>query len=831
MKKVIIIILTVVIILIGAIMTLPIIFKDSILEKVKKIINDNVNAKVEFADFKLSFFRSFPKIQAELVDFTMIGMNEFEGDTIAAIKSLSTDISLSDLFGDSDLAISLIELQQAQVNLKVNQNGLANWDIVTTSSDDVVEEVEDATTSDTGINLNSIMITNLNLSYLDETMPMLLKLDDINLNVSGSLKGMITSFEIDGQVKELYVDYDSVNYISNVALALNSTLEADLDLFKFEFKESTFHLNELPINITGGFAMPSDTMTFDVAMEVPQSNFATILALVPADYQQYLEGVTAVGEAGFNGTVKGYMYNEDYPSMDFNLFINDATLQYADMPEKVEKINLAVNINQPQGILDSLTVAVSKAHAEIRNNPIDAKLFLQTPMSDMAFDAQMSANVNFATLKDAIPMDSVNLEGSLNGNVALKGTMSAVEQEAYDKIIANGSVTFQNFIFKSPAFTKAIELTSGSIKISNQAIDMSSFAAKVGNSDFTFNGALSNYLPYFFKNQTLKGKFSLQSSLIDADELMTLMPETEETTATVETPEDSILIFQVPDKLDLTFNSKINKVIFDGMNITNINGLITVLNQKLLLNNLSMDLLGGGLNLDGSYAAYSLDEAEFDFKINLNKFSIPAAYETFSAFQKYMPIAKSTSGNISANLNLQGKLDPTLSMITKTLNGSGKLSTQDIQLAKTATIEKLNQVLKTEKLNNLILDDFTADFKVTNGNFLVEPFNTKIAGQDVTVDGEILADLSMNLGLDFTIKKADLNSSIGDVLNVIPGANKLEAYPIGINIVGDIQNPSVTPDLNKAKDLIAEELKKSAKENAGKVVDEVGNALKNLFGK
>lgn len=839
MKKVLLTITIVICLMLGALVALPIIFKDSILEKVKTLINENVNAKVEFADFKLNVFRSFPRIHAELVGFSLIGLDDFEGDTIAAISSLSTEISLSELFSDEGLQISFIALNDAQVNLKVNKKGTANWDIMPITdevADEVVETVKTETDdSASALSLQSVQVQNLSLTYLDETMPILLELNDINLDISGKMAGMITTFNIDGKVSELVVNYDSVNYISNVALALNSKLIADMDKFQFEFDDSKFYLNDLPINLTGGFAMPSDTMTFDVKMEVPQSNFATILALVPTDYKHYLDGVNAIGDAGFDGTIKGYMYGEDYPSMNFNIFVHDATMQYADMPEKIDNINLAANIYQPQGDLNKLVVNVSKAHAGVKSNPIDAQLLLKTPLSDMFFDAKMNAKINFATLKEAIPMDSVDLKGQMEGNIALSGTMSAVEKEDYNKINANGTINFNNFTFQSPDFTKPIELTRGAVKISNQTIDMNDFSAKVGQNDFTFNGKVSNYLGYAFMNQDLMGRFSLQSNLINLNELMSLMPETIDTnesnqTQTAEASSDSILIFEVPEKLDLTFNADVKKVVFDDMVIQHIKGLITVNEQKLWLKNLSMDMLDGSLTVDGSYAAYNLKEADFDFNFKIKQFTIPATYQSFSAMRHYVPIAKNSTGDISAQMALAGQLDEKLEPIAKSLNGSGGISTQNVQLAKTETIEKLNLVFKTEKLNNLNIKDFDANFSINNGNVLVKPFKTSIAGQQVKVYGEILVDQTLDLNLDFNVHKNDLNSDIAKVLNVIPGANKLDSYPIGLNIKGELSQPSVTPDLNEAKDLIADELKKSAKENANKVIDEVGNALKGLFG-
>ena len=42
--------------------TIPIIFKNQIRTKVESAINESVNAKVTFSDYKLGFFRNFPNL-------------------------------------------------------------------------------------------------------------------------------------------------------------------------------------------------------------------------------------------------------------------------------------------------------------------------------------------------------------------------------------------------------------------------------------------------------------------------------------------------------------------------------------------------------------------------------------------------------------------------------------------------------------------------------------------------------------------------------------------------------------------------------------------------
>ena len=41
-----------------------------------------------------------------------------------------------------------------------------------------------------------------------------------------------------------------------------------------------------------------------------------------------------------------------------------------------------------------------------------------------------------------------------------------------------------------------------------------------GKSDFTLNGKIENYIPYIFRNKTIKGNLSMSSKLVDVSEIM-----------------------------------------------------------------------------------------------------------------------------------------------------------------------------------------------------------------------------------------------------------------------------------------------------------------------
>ena len=823
MKKVLLIIAIIFVVLIGSAILIPILFKGPLMEKVKTAINKNVNATVEFSDFNLSLFKAFPKVQAEIVDLSITGKDQFQSDTLFSAGSIATNLSLADLFNSDDLKISSILVDKANIKLLSTADGLVNWDIAVPTEE---ETTVDTTQSDMAISLQSIEVRGLNLTYNDEATTTIVQLKDASLDASGEVEGTITRFKLDAEVGEFVLNYDSVQYIGNTVLKANSQLTADYDKMVFEFGESRLYLNDLPLDLSGRFEMPSDSMYFDLQLKQPEANFKTLLAMVPKDYQSYLDGVTANGDAGFETSIKGWFYEEDYPEIAARLYIKNADLKYQQLPEKISGIALETSITKPQGDLDLLKVEISKAHAEIRQNPIDMHLLLTTPMSDMAFDAALNGKIDFGTLAGAIPMDSIDLSGVLAGNLSLKGTMSAVEAEDFTKITSNGNFTFSNIHVQTPQITKPFELSSGTVKINNQEIAVSSFAAKTGSSDFTLNGKLSNYLPYFLNDQTLRGDFNLQSNYLNLDELSSLMAE--DTTTTTATS-DSVIAFQVPGNLDLTFRSKIAKASFDQMDISNIDGLIVVKNKMLQLQKLDMNMLGGDLTIDGNYISSEKNQPDFDFNIQINSFEIPVAYQSFGTMQHYMPIAARSTGKISSQIKFKGKMNESLSIIPTSLNGNGFLSTQNLQIVDSPTFDQVKNFIKSEKLKNVKVEDFTSKFRLENGNLLVDPFQTNIANQEVTVSGQVLVDQTLDMDLAFKVNKDDLTGDISNALSFLPGSSNISKLDIGVGVTGQLSSPKVSLDLSKAKDQIAEEVKKSTQKEIEKSAKKIGDELKKLF--
>lgn len=832
MKKVIIIFIIVIAVILGGLIAAPLLFKQKLLETTKLTINKNVNAKVEFADFHLSLVKNFPKVSLGMDDVVVTGKGEFQSDTLLNVRLLQARMSLKSLFSKSGTSIEEIVMEQPQLYLISGKTGNVNWDLTVpdANGDQPAQTSTPASSSENTfqLQLEKIEVKNAKVVYEDRAANMLLDFNTINIDVSGRMYGTATELLVQGVVDQFSTRYGSNTYISNTRLETRTLLNIDYDKMDISIKENELLINRLPLTVTGTIKIPSDSMFFDLALQTKSSDFENFLALVPPDYADELKDVKTSGAATISGTVKGLYFNENYPAFTLDVNVVNGNFQYPDLPEEIKNIKSDISIQKPQGVLDLTFVKIKEAHAEVKNNPVDLTLTLDHLVSDLRFDGAFIGKVNFDQLKDALPLDSVNISGIVDANLFVKGRYSAIEKEQYDQIKSDGVVLLDNFMYDSPKLTQKVIVPDGRLDFSPEMVNLSAFSMNVGQSDFNLSGKVTNYLNYIFKEGTLNGNLQLTSSLVNLNELLRLqVPEktTSEAGGNNAPADTSILAFNIPQNIDFTFRSKIKQAIFDRVPISNINGLITAQKGRLELKGLNMNMLDGTLSLTGSYENTGKNQPLFDVGLDVDKFDIPLASQKLTGFQEMLPVAAQSQGKFSTLLKLKGQLTPQLKLKSTTVNGSGMFNTENLHIDNSPVFNQLKGILKAEKLQNVTVDDFKANFTIENGNLLLRPFKTRIAGQETNVAGSLNAQNLLDMRLDFNIQRDAFGSDIQNILSAIPGNKNITLVPAGVIIKGPVGKPEVKMDLSETRKTITD----ATRQDLQKSINKLGEGLKKLF--
>lgn len=829
MKKLLKIVFFTIIALLIIIILIPIFFKGPIEKKVKEEINKSLNAKVDFSDFTLSLIRGFPNFYVALEDMSVVGIGEFEKDTLMSFKKFSAKIDLISAIKMENIKIKSIFLDKPSVYAHVLPDGKVNWDIVKPSADSIPEDTTASEPLEFKASLKKFEIRDARIVYLDEQGKMKASLDNWDLFLTGDFTASTTDATLKTSIEKVNFFMDNIRYMRDASFGFDAVLGADMDKMLFTIKDNEIRLNDLSLGIEGSVAMPKEDIDMDLKFKTKKADFKSLLSLVPAVYMKDFEKVQTSGSLKLDGFAKGTYAEKSMPNVGLTLVVENAMFKYPDLPKSVNNINIDTKVFYDGVQNDNTTVDVNKFHVEMAGNPFDMTLHIKTPMSDMQMAGNFKGKIDFSSLTDIVPLDSTTLKGMMESNIDMAGRMSSIEKEQYEDFKADGTLKLTNFEFASKDFPQGIKIVETNMVFSPRFVELTSFNALMGKSDFSMNGKLSNFIPYVFNNDTIVGSLNFSSKLLDINELMG--PPTAEETTVEDT--SAMTVVEVPGNIDFTLNSNIGTIKYDNMNITNVLGTIIVRNSAAILRNLGMNMLDGSLVMNGEYNTKDVKSPLIDFNMNMKDFDIPSTFSTFNTVKKLAPVAENAKGKISADMSLNSRLDATMSPVYSTMQGKGKLMSKSIEIGNSKMFTKVADALKNEKLKKFSLNDLNLSFEIKDGRVYIEPFETKLLSGKMIIGGDQGIDQTLNYAITFSIPRSEFGGAANAALtsltsaaaskglNIQPG----EMVNIDAKVVGTVSDPKVQLNLkesgkNALKD-VKEQLKTAVTEKVETVKEDV----------
>jgi hypothetical protein len=809
----------IIITLLVIILAVPFLFQGKIVKIAKEQINNSLNARADFGKLSLSLFKSFPNVSVGLKDFYIAGLGEFEGDTLLSFRSAEVVVDLISAIKMENIRIKRIVIDEPVVHAWVLPNGSVNWDIVKDTGE---EQDTDTASSEMNmkVELKRFEINHANISYDDDSSNMSASLGDFNFSMTGDLSQDFSTLEMNSTTEKVNVVYGGIRYLRDVAMILKVAVDADLKNGLYTLKDNSVALNDLVLKFDGNVGMPNEEdITVDMKYGLAETDFKSLLSLIPAIYMKDFQDVRTMGKLVLDGTVKGTYNEKVMPSVMLNLLVENAMFRYPDLPKSAENIGIDVKLFFDGVQNDNTTVDVNKFHVELGGNPVDMTLNIKTPMSDMHINGNIKMDLNLATVNDVIPLDSTTLKGEIKAALDFMGYMSYIEKEQYEKFKADGYMLIKDFNYASPELPRDLSITEASLAFSPKFLEVSKFDAIMGKSDFHLSGRIEDFIPYIFKDETIRGNFIFTSGVLDLNEFMTESVESAEVTDTV-----PLAIFEVPANIDFRLISRIDKLYYDKLEIENTIGTILVRESRIILDAVKMNLLNGSMQLSGEYNTTDVKNPMVDFDFRATAIDIPAAFSSFSTLQKFAPIASRAVGKVNLGMKYASYLDKNMMPLLNSIVGKGNFSSDLIGLKNSATFDKIGDALKTNAFDNMVLSNLGVNFEIRDGRLMVNPFETKMGKSTLLIGGDQGLDQTMNYTVGITIPRSELgaaaNAPIDNLISKAAGAglkiDPIENLNIRVKVGGTFMDPTIGLDLadnaSKTKDMLKEQVIQAVQE-------------------
>ncbi|AUP78839.1 AsmA-like C-terminal region-containing protein [Flavivirga eckloniae] len=820
----------VLLIIIVLLIVVPFAFKPQIKDMVKQLVNENLNAKVEFSDVSLSFIKSFPKAHVSVTDLVITNFEPFKDETFVTSKNIAVTMSISELFktpSDGPLEVKSINVDEILLTLKTDKFGNANYDIAKSNEDATTDETNTETDS-FSFDIENYSINNSALAYIDEGSKTTIYISELNHEGRGIFSAETSELDTKTEANISFT-IDSSNYLSNNPIKLDALIGLDLENSKYTFKENKGLINKLPIEFDGYVQLLDNGQEIDVTFENPETSFKNFLALIPEEYSKNIENVKTTGDFRVKGIVKGISSEKTIPNLDISITSNNASFKYPDLPKRVENITINTAIKNNTGNVDDTYIDINTLNFKIDEDIFKSSASLKNITQNMLVNANISGILNLANITKVYPLELENtLTGVLKGVVNTSFDMKAIETNAYERIKNSGSVSISDFVFSSEDMINPIHISEANMDFNPETISLNNFKARTGSSDINATGTIKNLLGFLLSDNTLQGYFSLNSTFFKVNDFMS---EDDTASSDKDITQDTEAL-KIPDFLDCTINANAQTVVYDDLNLKNVKGTLFIKDQKATLKDMTSNMFDGTMAISGDVSTKG-ETPTFNLDFGINGFDISKSFNELELLRNLAPIAKLFQGKLNTNMSLAGNLDDELAPKLSSLSGKAltELLTTKVNANEGELFNQLEGSLSFIDFDKLDLKNLKTKLEFANGKVSVKPFQITYEDVNIDVSGSHGFNKDLEYSAVFNVPAKYLGSDVNQLIGKI---NTKEAkdisIPVTANIGGTYTRPSVKTDLTDGvtkltSQLIEIEKQKLLNKGKGKVKDLISDVI------
>ena len=457
---------------------------------VNKLSDRFILCESKFEDVDLTLFKTFPYVGLNVEGVTLVNSMEGAGnDTLARIGQLSVGFNLREYLKNDNIEVTKLVLDDVDANLYTNRDGESNYDIFPSSEDTTESEPFQMPEL---VSLQSIRVKNLAASYIDESSDIKADLAKLNLSVDGCYKpdniaakvrmnvGNLDFtmdgdsskvdarlndivLKIEGDTKENKVDgtiwikvdggclnldgqefvNDAMDAMKGSLLSVEGNVNGDLESMEFMVDKLVADLKGYELSVGGTVAMPeAKPMSMDLAFSTNEWGVKELLAMLPAGFTDWQEGMNLDADATLTGTVKGSLSDSIMPSVNAVLKLKDG--RFCDrsiLPYTFSGIDADISADLDLNDNGVSNVEITRLKAVTGRNRIELTGHVGDLMGTMNTDATLKGVVWLPDAKPMLPDDlNMRMDGRADLNLKVHTNLDQLQKGDFAKMKVTGNI-------------------------------------------------------------------------------------------------------------------------------------------------------------------------------------------------------------------------------------------------------------------------------------------------------------------------------------------------------------------------------------------------------
>lgn len=371
---------------------------------------------------------------------------------------------------------------------------------------------------------------------------------------------------------------------------------------------------------------------------------------------------------------------------------------------------------------------------------------------------------------------------------------------AMSRILLNwtlqGSLSAARTAVYTPLFPLRSRMNNLKIDFNNDSLVFSDVSLKIGRSDFTTSGRISNIrrsLTSRRRTTPLRLYFDSTSDTIDINQIADAIFrgadygaaadgmsfddidsdnafERDLAVSQSDRPDEmSPVLIPVNIRADLALNAR--NIIYSDLLLHDLSGDIRVYDGAVNIHRFRASSDVGDVDLSALYSAPDTADMNFGFGLKVNRFDISRFMTLMPALDSIMPLMRDFAGIIDADVAATVGIEPNMDFRLPSLTAAIKLEGDSLRLLDAETFKTISKWLMFKDKKHNIINHMNVELVINDNQMYLYPFVFDIDRYRLGVQGS--NDLAMNFNYKISVLKSPLPFKFGITLKGNPDDFKI----------------------------------------------------------
>jgi len=741
--------------------------KKKIIKQVTDEIGKKLNGNVSVGNVELSFFSHFPKVSVALHDVmitdTMYAQHHhpfFQG------KGVFVNVSVINMLGKRSF-INGFRIEKGSFYLYTDTSGYTNKYLFNPKKNSSAASQNNTERNE----LKNIVVNDVRITDDDKQKNKLfdIEVNDLDLDLEDRDSSVfLFSANANMLIHDLAFNLPRGSFVKEKTFSGKFDLKYDKKLKQIQLDSIDIDLADHPFNITARFDMAGDNRQFSLKVHTKNIHYDFAKSLLthkidsalsigdvekPLDVDASLTGPLKGGDplifVNFStrnthlktpfvdfddATFQGYFFNEvvaGLPRKDPNseIVLTNFSATWQDLPvtsDKIEVVNLVVPV----------------------------------------LSCDMQSHFLLTTLNDIIGSNSIQLQsGDGSASINYKGSIT---KNNNSNSFINGFVSIKNANVLYAPRDVELKNVNGKIVFKNSDVFVENLQCTVLNNKIVMDGKALNLLTLIdAEPNKVNIDWNIYSPSLNLGAFTFLLKSRKKIVAVSRSKRKLVKmadkIDQVLEQGSLAINLKADHLIYKRFKASNAIANVTLLQDRYLINNVSMDHAGGRMQIKGSLIAQNANMHHAKINVLLDNVDLSKTLEEFNNFGQDGITSDVIAGKLTANIDASLDVDEEGKAEPASLESIVDFSLKDGELNNYEPVKKLqNFLFKNRDFENIRFAELKDRFEIKNGDVKINRMEIQSSVMSMFVEGVYnkkgTTDISIQVPLSNIHKRgADFN--------------------------------------------------------------------------